>query len=103
MPTSIPAPRSHDDARPIIDDHRPPVVLPDEFHAYVEILRCSDPAAYDLLARELAAAEDGPAAAEVAAHLRRAQMLTSLAAALESGAGAAVPASSGDSEPAAGA
>jgi hypothetical protein len=58
------------------------LVLPEEFVAYVEILRCVDPEAHASLTRELAAAEEGPAAVETAAHARRAHMLASLEEAL---------------------
>ncbi len=58
------------------------LVLPEEFLAYVEILRCVDPEAHASLTRELAAAEDGPAAVEMASHARRASMLASLEEAL---------------------
>jgi len=70
----------------VVDDEAAPLVLPEEFLAYVEILRCVDPTAHATLTRELAAAEQGPAAVEAAAHARRAAMLASLESALASGA-----------------
>lgn len=82
MPATPPRPRA--EARPpeiVVDDTRP-LVLPDEFLAYVEILRAADPDAHNSLSRELALAEEGPAAVEAAAHRRRAMMLASLQSAL---------------------
>ncbi len=86
MPTATPRPPLGD-VRPVpavLPDEPPPLVLPDEFLAYVEILRCADPDAHDALIRELAAAEQGPAAVEAASHARRAEMLSSLERALAS-------------------
>lgn len=81
MPAATPHPPPdvidlRDSAR--VGRDRQVVALPDEFVAYVEILRSSHPEAHAAITGELAAADEGPAAAETALRARRAQMLSSL-------------------------